>query len=341
MREFTVTKNDAGQRLDRFAAKLVPSMPSALLQKYFRRKEIKVNGHWARPDLRLAEGDRVRLFLPEEFFTAAGRDENRWLADIVPNLDVVYEDENILLVNKRPGVLCHAAEGWQPDTLIARVQARAYQAGQWDPAAENSFAPALCNRIDRGTGGIVIAAKNAPALRVMDEKIRSRQVTKEYLCVCLGAPRPAAGRLEGWLFKDAVKNRVYVKPRQEPGASFAATDYRVLAAREGLSLVACRLHTGRTHQIRVQMAHAGWPLLGDGKYGVERLSRRYGEARQLLWSWRVRFDFTEPAEELDYLAGRTFAVERVPFVDKYFPGFAVPGADADIFRLALDNRARR
>ncbi len=325
MREFTVTKNDAGQRLDRFAAKLVPSMPSALLQKYFRRKEIKVNGHWARPDTRLAEGDSVRLFLPEEFFSASPqRDENRWLASVKPDLDVVYEDENILLVNKRPGVLCHEASGWSADTLIARIQARAYQAGQWDPAAENSFAPALCNRIDRGTGGIVIAAKNAPALRAMDEKIRSRQVTKEYLCVCLGTPDPLSGRLEGWLFKDAAKNQVYVKPHPEPGASFAAADYRVLANRNGLSLVTCRLHTGRTHQIRVQMAHAGWPLLGDGKYGKERINRRCGESRQLLWSWRVRFDFTDPAGELDYLAGQTFTVERVPFVDKYFPGFAGP-----------------
>ena len=324
MREFTVTKNDGGQRADRFAAKMVPSMPSALLQKYFRRKEIKVNGHWARPDQRLAEGDTVRLFVPEEFFSGPERDEYRYLTAIRPDLDIVYEDENILLVNKRPGVLCHAAEGWQPDTLIARIQARAFQSGQWDPSAENSFAPALCNRIDRGTGGIVIAAKNAPALRAMDEKIRSRQVTKEYLCVCLGTPVPGSGRLEGWLFKDAVKNQVYVKPRSEPGASFAATDYQVLASREGLSLVSCRLHTGRTHQIRVQMAHAGWPLLGDGKYGRERVNRRYGESRQLLWSWHVRFDFTDGAEPLDYLAGRSFTVRNVPFAAKYFPGVTVP-----------------
>ncbi len=298
-------------------------MPSALLQKYFRRKEIKINGHWARPDTRLAEGDVVRLFVPEEFFTARRQDPNVWLAGIRPELDVVYEDDNILLVNKRPGVLCHAADGWQADTLVARIQARAYQTGQWDPRAENSFAPALCNRIDRGTGGIVIAAKNAPALRVMDEKIRTRQVTKEYLCVCAGVPRPAAGRLEGWLFKDAVKNQVYVKPRSEPGASFAATDYQVLASRDGLSLVACRLHTGRTHQIRVQMAHAGFPLLGDGKYGREKLNRRYGENRQLLWSWRVAFDFTGDSGALAYLTGRVFTVRQVPFAEKYFPGLSL------------------
>ena len=318
MREFTVTKNDAGQRLDRFASKLAPSIPSALLQKYFRRKEIKVNGRWARPDQRLAEGDTVRLFLPEEFFQAR-REPEGWLTTLKPALDIVYEDENILLVSKRPGVLCHVASGWSADTLLAHIQAHVYQAGGWDPTAENSFAPALCNRIDRGTGGIVIAAKTAPALRILDEKIRAREVGKEYLCVCVGRPDPPEGRLEGWLFKDAVKNQVYVKPRQEPGTSFAATDYRLLEHRDGLSLVSCRLHTGRTHQIRVQMAHAGWPLLGDGKYGRERVNRRYGESRQLLWSWRVSFDFASPAGELEYLTGMSFTVDRVPFVQTYFP----------------------
>lgn len=320
MKEFTVTKNDAGQRLDRFAAKAAPSIPSSLLQKAFRKKDVKVNGHWARPDTRLAEGDSVRLYVPDEFFAGRRQEsEGGWLCAVRPRLDIVYEDENILLVNKRPGVLCHEASGWSADTLIAHIQAHVYQSGQWDPRAENSFAPALCNRIDRGTGGIVIAAKNAPALRVMDEKIRAREVTKEYLCVCLGQPSPPSGRLEGWLFKDAVKNQVYVKPRQEPGASFAATDYQVLTARDGLSLTTCRLHTGRTHQIRVQMAHEGWPLLGDGKYGRERMNRKYGEHRQLLWSWRLRFDFTSDAGTLNYLAGQTFTVTDVPFVMKYFP----------------------
>jgi 23S rRNA pseudouridine955/2504/2580 synthase len=320
MREFTVTKNDAGQRLDRFAAKMAPSLPSSLLQRYFRTKDIKINGHWAKADARLQVGDVVRLYIPEEFFGQGQRkDENTWLSTVRPKLDIVYGDDNILLVNKRPGVLCHAAQGWSADTLIAHIQAYAYQRGQWDPAQENSFAPALCNRIDRGTGGIVIAAKNAPALRILDEKIRTRQIDKQYLCVCLGTPQPAQGRLEDWLFKDSVKNQVYVKPRSEPGASIAVTDYRVLASGDGLSLVECTLHTGRTHQIRVQMANFGHPLLGDSKYGVERVNRRRGESRQLLWSYKLTFSFQTPAEELEYLNGRCFTVGDVPFAAKYFP----------------------
>lgn len=320
MKEFTVKRNDAGQRVDRFAAKCAPRLPPGLLQRYFRTKDIKINGRWARPDARLTEGDAVRLYIPDEFFVERPRQDGyTWLSTLRPRLDVVYEDENILLVNKRPGMLCHADRGWSADTLVAHIQARAYQAGQWDPAAENSFAPALCNRIDRGTGGIVIAAKNAAALRVMDDKIRAREVDKAYLCVCLGTPRPAEGTLTDWLFKDAVKNRVYVKPEREPGASIAVTDYTVLKSRDGLSLVECRLHTGRTHQIRVQMAHSGHPLLGDGKYGVERENRRRGESRQLLWSYKLTFSFASDAGVLDYLNGRTFTVDHVPFVEKFFP----------------------
>ncbi len=318
MKEFTITKNDAGQRLDRFCAKNVPALPSSLLQKYFRRKEIKVNGHWAKPDLRLELGDVVRLFIPDEFFQTEKKSKNFGLSSVQPKLDIVYEDENILLVNKKPGVLCHPASGWDPASLIAHIQAHAYQSGDWDPAAENSFAPALCNRIDRGTGGIVIAAKNAEALRIMDEKIRSRELDKRYLCVCLGRPRAETGELRGYLFKDAVKNTVYVRQSPEPGASLAVTYYRRLASRDGLSLVECQLLTGRTHQIRTQMAHFGHPLLGDSKYGEEKMNRRYHENRQLLWSYKLCFDFQTDAGALQYLAGQTFTVRQVPFVDKYF-----------------------
>ena len=172
--------------------------------------------------------------------------------------------------------------------------------------------------------GLAIGVRAAlEALRILDDRIRAREVDKAYLCVCLGRPASKAGRLENWLFKDAVKNQVYVKPRQEPGASLAVTDYTVLASANGLSLVECRLHTGRTHQIRVQMAHAGHPLLGDSKYGVEAKNRRFGEHRQLLWSYKLTFSFLEDAGVLEYLRGRVFTVSDVPFAAKYFPTFSV------------------
>ena len=321
MRELQIRENDANQRLDRFVGKAVPLLPDSLLQKYIRLKRIKLNGKGAKRDTRLAAGDSVQLYINDEFFEPP-REENAYLKVGAPKLDIVYEDENLLLADKKPGVLCHSAGKWDYNTLIANIQARAYQTGEWKPREENAFAPALCNRIDRNTGGIVIAAKNAEALRILNDKIRDREIDKRYLCVVRGRPKPPEGRLEGYIFKDAKKNQVYVRERPEPGAKTAVTEYRLLKSAGGLSLVECRLLTGRTHQIRAQMAHAGWPLLGDGKYGSERDNRRMGETEgQALYSYRLRFDFPTDAGILNYLRGREFTVERIGFVDKYFPDY--------------------
>ena len=319
MKVLTVGKNDEGQRLDRFVAKAVPLLPDSLLHKYIRLKRIKLNGKAARQDTRLQVGDELSLYIADEFFEAPN-ENNAWRKISAPRLQILYEDENILLVDKKPGVLCHSAGKWDYNTLIANIQAYLAQKGEWNSRDENAFAPALCNRIDRNTGGIVIAAKNAEALRILNEKIRDREISKSYLCVVCGKPKPASGCLENELFKDAVKNQVYVKTKPEPGSRHAATEYRVLESKNGLSLVECRLLTGRTHQIRVQMAHAGWPLLGDGKYGREQVNRKYHESGQALYSWRIRFDFPTDAGILNDLRGREFSLNRedIPFVAKYF-----------------------
>ena len=320
MKEFTIGHNDAGQRLDRFVSKAAPLIPESLLQKTLRKKDIKINGHPAKGEARLSEGDTVRVYLPDEFFETP-RAENAWRKISAPRLDIVYEDENILLVDKKPGVLCHSAGEWTWNTLIANIQAYLRSKGEWDPSQENSFAPALCNRIDRNTGGIVIAAKTAEALRVMDEKVKNREIEKTYLAAVIGKPRPAAGKLEGYLFKDAKNNQVYVYDTPHTGAKTAVTEYRTLTSRGNLSLVECRLITGRTHQIRAQFRHASCPLLGDGKYGREKENRSYGEKGQALCSWKLKFAFTSPAGVLDYLNGMEFQAKTPDFAEKYFPGY--------------------
>ena len=317
MKELRIGQNDAGQRLDRFVGKAVPLLPDSLLQKYIRLKRIKSNGKGAKRDTRLAAGDVLQLYINDEFFEKP-REENSYLKVGTPKLNIVYEDENILLLDKKPGVLCHSAGVWDYNTLIANVQAYMAQKGEWRPKEENAFAPALCNRIDRNTGGIVIAAKNAEALRILNDKIRDREIEKYYLCAVQGRPKPPAGRLENYLFKDAKKNQVFVKNRPEPGAKTAVTEYRLLKSKGKLSLVECRLLTGRTHQIRAQMAHAGWPLLGDGKYGSERFNKDFGEKGQALYSYRLEFTFPTDAGILNYLRGRQFRVEQVDFAEKYF-----------------------
>ncbi len=317
MKELTVKPNDAGQRLDRFVGKAVPLLPESLLQKYIRLKRIKLNGKGAKRDARLSVGDTLQLYINDEFFEKP-REENSYLKVGTPRLTIVYEDENILLADKKPGVLCHSAGVWDYNTLIANIQAYLAQKGEWKPREENSFAPALCNRIDRNTGGIVIAAKNAEALRILNDKIRDREIEKYYLCAVQGRPKPPEGRLENYLFKDAAKNQVFVKQKPEPGAKTAVTEYKLLRSKGPLSLVECRLLTGRTHQIRVQMAHAGWPLLGDGKYGRERFNKNFDEKGQALYSYKLRFEFPTDAGLLNYLRGREFTVDKVDFVEKYF-----------------------
>lgn len=318
MKELMIKPNDAGQRLDRFVGKAVPLLPESLLQKYIRLKRIKLNGKGAKRDTRLAAGDAVHLYINDEFFEKP-REENSYLKVGTPRLSVVYEDDNILLADKKPGVLCHSAGAWDYNTLIANIQAYLAQKGEWRPREENSFAPALCNRIDRNTGGIVIAAKNAEALRILNEKIRDREIEKYYLCAVCGRPKPSKGRLENYIFKDAAKNQVFIKSAPEPGARTAITEYRVMDTRDGISLVECRLLTGRTHQIRAQMANKGWPLLGDGKYGREKVNKEFEEKGQALYSYKLEFAFPTDAGILNYLKGRQFTVKTVDFVEKYFP----------------------
>ena len=318
MREFTIGPNDAGQRLDRWLAKTLPLLPAPLAQKYIRIKRVKCNGKGAKRDTRLVQGDVLQLYINDEFFDTP-TPENAFLSVFKPQLDIVYEDENLLLVNKRPGLVVHPDEQEKVNTLLTHIQAYLYQKKEWNPRQENAFAPALCNRIDRNTGGIVIAAKNAETLRVLNEKIRDHEIEKSYLCVALGRPKPPEGRVEGFLLKDEAKKQVSFYRRPVPGGKSAVTLYRTLESRNGLSLVECRLLTGRTHQIRVSLAEIGCPLLGDGKYGRGDVNRKYGETRQALYSYKLRFAFPTDAGMLNYLRGKEFTVEDVPFREKYFP----------------------
>ncbi len=319
MKEFTIGPNDAGQRLDRFLAKAVPLLPASLAQKYIRLKRIKLGGKRVERDTRLSEGDVLQLYINDEFFDKP-REDNAYLTVAAPKLNILYEDDHILLVDKRPGLAVHPHDGAEYGrTLIDHIQSYLYQKREWRPREENAFTPALCNRIDRNTGGIVIAAKTAEALRVMNQKIKDRELDKRYLAIVEGTPKPREGSLRGYLFKDAKKNRVFVTDTPQAGSKSCQTNYKVLATNDGLSLVECELITGRTHQIRAQFAHAGHPLLGDGKYG--KLNKRFDRSYQALYSYKLSFCFTTDAGALEYLSGKSFRVEKVDFAEEYFPSY--------------------
>ena len=312
MKSFIIEKNDAGQRLDKYLTKSFPNLPQTLMYKYIRLKRIKVNGKRAEISARLSVGDKVELYINDEFFE---KSETRYdFMGAAKKLDLLYEDEHILLLNKKVGLLCHPDDREFVDTLISRVKRYLYEKGEFHPDDAQSFTPALVNRIDRNTCGIVIAAKTAEALRVLNQKMKDREIHKFYLCVVHGTPQPPEGLLEGYLVKDEKKNKVFIsKCKTDPQAKEIRTRYKVLKSENGLSLLEVELLTGRTHQIRAHLASIGHPLLGDGKYGKNEQNKKSGLKKQCLCSYRLQFDFTTDAGALAYLNGKSFEIADVWF----------------------------
>lgn len=317
MKSFTIKANDAGQRLDKFIHKTVPNLPQSLLYKYIRTKRIKVNSKRAEISTRLNVGDTVDMYINDEFFEKTEKQYDFMKAS--KNLDIIYEDDNILLLDKKAGVLCHPDDREFIDTLIGRVKRYLYEKREYDPDEENSFVPSLVNRIDRNTGGIVIAAKNSESLRILNEKMKNRELHKFYLCVVIGCPKQKNGILEGWLLKDESKNTVNILDKEVYGAKSIKTKYKVIDTADGLSLVDIELLTGRTHQIRAHMASIGCPLLGDGKYGKNQINKKFGGyKKQLLYSYKLEFDFTSEAGILNYLNGKSFEISDVWFKEEFY-----------------------
>lgn len=308
MRTLIINRNDAGQRLDKFLSKAVKAMPKSLMYKGIRTKKIKVNRKRAEIGYILEEGDTVELFISEEFFSDNASDSA--FMKLTPKLDIVYEDENIMLLDKRPGLIVHSDDEEDVNTLISHVKAYLYRKGEYNPEDEQSFAPALCNRIDRNTGGIVIAAKNSEALRIMNEKIRNDELSKFYLAAVHGHMPKKADTLHGYLRKDQANNIVDISTVKKPGYKEIITKYRVLDENNSLSLIEVELVTGRTHQIRAHFSSIGHPLLGDGKYGVNRDDKKLGYKFQALYAFRLEFHFRTDSGALSYLNGKSFSIDK-------------------------------
>ena len=315
MKSFTIGKNDAGQRADKFIKKAVPNLPDALMYKYLRLKRIKLNGKRCEISTRLKEGDVFDMYINDEFFEQ--KFDKYDFMHASKNLSIVYEDENIMLLDKKVGLLSHPDEREYNDTLLTRIKRYLYENGSYNPADENSFTPALVNRIDRNTGGIVIAAKNAQTLRILNQKLKDREIKKFYLCVVHGTLKNKENTLHGWLTKNEDKNLVKVFTSPVKDGKEIKTKYKVLAERNSMSLVEVDLLTGRTHQIRAHFASIGHPLLGDGKYGRNHLNKDTGYKKQFLYSYMLNFDFKSDAGELNYLNGKSFKVDNVWFKDAF------------------------
>lgn len=291
MKKLTINQNDAGQRADKFIQKAFPNLPAALMYKAFRKKDIKVNGKWIKENVFLSEGDELSIYLPDDCFGTKS------FTPTDDNLTVIYEDENIIIIDKEKGIPCQGGE-IEKTPLCDMLKSYLYNRKEFIPENEQSFSPALCNRIDTNTEGLVIGAKNAAALRAMNEAIRKREVKKYYLCETEGVPPQPEGEIRLFLTKNKAENKMYVTDTGEA----TLTCYKVLQETKTGAIVEIDLKTGKSHQIRAVMAHLGCPLKGDVKYGAQT------RGTQKLISYKLSFAITAPL--LSYLNEKTFYSKR-------------------------------
>lgn len=297
MRKFTAGINDDGVRLSRFCEKVCHNIPKSLLHKSFRNKRIKVNGKKQDAEYRIQQNDLIELYINDEFFTPTIGE--KFVPVAYDNLDVLYEDYNILIIFKPTGLICHSDDKKQSN-LVDIIQSYLFEKGDYLPDNESTFTPALCNRIDQGTEGIVLAAKNYKALAEMNEIIRENLLLKQYLCVT--KTKPTDGEYHAYLTRDLTDKKVTVTSYETPISKEIITDFKVVSVKDGLCLVECSLITGRTHQIRAHLAFLGYPVIGDKKYGkpVQALDS------QLLSAYKILFKSLPPESLLAYLSNKEF-----------------------------------
>lgn len=310
MREFIITKDDADQRVDKFILKTMKTMPKSLMYKYIRNKKIKVNRKRCEISQRLQEGDTMQCYIAEEFFVQEHKENFKQVPD---NFPIVYEDENLLIIDKPSGLLAHSDTADVQDNLADRVLHYLYNKGEFDPQLTQSFTPALCHRIDRNTQGIVMAAKNAMTLRFINEAIKTRQIEKQYLCIVEGHLEKKEDDLILYHQKQEG-NHADIRRDYKEGYSEIRTRYRCLKEKEHYSLVEVDLLTGKSHQIRAVMAYLKHPLYGDVKYGA-RKNRR--SDYQALCAYKLRFTLLDPPVEFEYLQSRYFTLDDVEICKQF------------------------
>ena len=308
MKEIVIRHNESNQRIDRFLKKYLPNASKGFIYKMLRKKRIKLNGNRAKAEYMIKEGDTLQLFLAEDTINKFKNQIE--VKNIEWNLKVVYEDNNIILINKDKGLLSHSTGDSKEDTVVEQLVAYLYNSDQYDPSKEKTFKPSICNRLDRNTSGLVIGAKNFNALQSVNEIIREGMLKKYYLCIVRGRVN-GKKELKGYLLKDNDSNKVQIASKKTEDGKEIHTVLNVIKSSEDYSLLEIDLITGRTHQIRAHLSSIGHPIIGDYKYGDERINdyfkKEYDLYSQFLHAYRIKFNGF--SDELKYLNGMIFTAE--------------------------------
>lgn len=318
MKEFIINENDAGQRVDKFITKAFPHLSQGVMYKAIRTKNIKLNGKRCDISSQLNNGDVLRIFIKDELLGLARQTGECFFsqASAIENDDIIYEDQNLILIYKKPGVIVHSDSNNSGDTLVDRLKKYLYLKNEYVPEKESTFSPSICNRLDRNTAGIVIAAKNAQALRQINSKIKNNQITKKYLCLSEFKPPRTYDTITAYHYKESASNTVKISAIPRDGYKQIITKYRVIEKKCDLFLIEVELVTGKTHQIRAHLSFIGSPLVGDAKYGNETVNQKYNLKYQALCAYKIKFEKTEENNILSYIEGREFKTNSIWFLDK-------------------------
>lgn len=305
MKEITITKLEENQRLDKYLLKYFNTAPKSFVYKMLRKKRIKYNNQKAEGMEILKDGDTLQMYLSDE--TMDGFMEEKTLNIAQRHFGIVYEDDNVIVVNKPAGLLSHPEKSTDTDTLVDQILYYLYEKGQYEPSKETTFTPAICNRLDRNTGGIVFAGKNLAATQEINRVIANRDLQKLYITMVRGE-FDQEKELFGYHVKDTITNEVKVLKKETPGAKKIYTKVNPIRIESNFSLLEIDLITGKSHQIRAHLKAMDFPIIGDRKYGVERINRpfheKYGLNNQFLFAYKSIWH--EKEGFLGYLYGMEF-----------------------------------